>query len=66
MQCVALRLLIICIDCTGAKEVKDNRVARKFEDSLRMSFNIRTGQEEDKTFKLAQHEMETHAGIEGL
>lgn len=43
-----------------------DRVARKFEDSLRMSFNIRTGQEEDKTFKLAQHEMETHAGIEGL
>lgn len=30
-----------------------------------MSFNNRTGQEEDKTFKLAQ-EMETHAGIEGL
>lgn len=66
MQCVALRLLI-SLHCTGAKEVKDkDRLARKCEDSLRMSFNIRTGQEEDKTFKLVQHEMETHAGIEGL
>lgn len=47
--------------------MKDNdRMARKCEDSLRMSFNNRTGQEEDKTFKVAQKEMETHAGIEGL
>lgn len=43
IQCVALRLLI-SLHCTGAKEVKDkDRVARKCEDSLRMSFNIRTG-----------------------
>lgn len=35
-----------------------DRVARKCEDSLRMSFSIRTGQQEDKTFKLAHHEME--------